>query len=313
MADSIYTPSIYLFASVDIVGSTNLKYKDTHNIEWFEKFKYFYNHFPDDFKSNIKLIKNSYIGKETSPKLNIWKYAGDEILFYWNIKNENEIYLIVDSFKRTLKEWNDVNNKNQSKEKKIDLKGTMWTGQTPYIDRIVTIKGKNNYDFVGTSIDCGFRLGKYASQRHLVISIELVDICKKKDNFTIYYTKSENLKGVLGDTKYPIFVLLVPESDKHNLEEKHLLKQLSCSDLDLFFSTFYKELQSKFEDKVSRIEIPINNYLDSKLEQSKKIENDESGSPNRQEYEGTNNNIPTKHKDLQKSIDEIKNLIDFIK
>lgn len=274
--NSIDKPEIYLFLSVDIINSTLLKYNPkngSENDNWYSLFTSFYKELPTTFSS---FIQNSFktFGLKECPKLQIWKYAGDEILFYVNIRLKNEIPAVICSFERTLQEWYDPEN-----NKDVHIKGCAWTGQFPFIDRKIIFSeeldksGANKrIDFIGPSIDCGFRLGKYANRNKIVLSVEVVDICRQCSfqSLNFYYIKSENLKGVLGSLEYPIFVMLVGNANK-TLEEKHLLSNCQQSNLENFITDYYRNFPDKYKNKVSRIGFDIESYLASKEEISKQI------------------------------------------
>ncbi len=267
-------PELYLFFSVDIIDSTSLKYgtKDKPALEnWYNSILTFYEDFPTQFQIALKSV-TSIFHLPSDIQLNTWKYSGDEILFFINIKNENEVPAAIFAFERILNEWYDPKNVKQ-----IHLKGCTWLGQFPFIDRRLSIKqsktdSNNKLDFIGPSIDCGFRLGKYASRNQIVLSIEVVDLCRVCTDFTlnIYYLKSENLKGVLGTLKYPIFVLVLSKANK-SFEEQHLLHACHATDLKVFIDDYYENMIDEHKDKVSKIDSHINEYLLSKKELSKEI------------------------------------------
>ena len=194
-------PELYLFFSVDIIDSTTLKYgtKDKPSLQnWYNSILTFYEEFPTQFQVALDSV-TSIFHLPSNIQLSTWKYSGDEILFFINIKNENEVPASIFAFERLLNEWYDPTDVKQ-----IHLKGCAWIGQFPFIDRRLSIKQSDTdqnskLDFIGPSIDCGFRLGKYASRNQIVLSVEIVDLCRVCTDFSLnlYYLKSENLKGVL--------------------------------------------------------------------------------------------------------------------
>lgn len=273
--NSIDKPEIYLFISVDIINSTLLKYPEngSENDNWYSLFTAFYKELPSTFLSSIQNLFRTF-GLGECPKVQIWKYAGDEILFYVNIRIKNEIPAVIYSFERTLQEWYDPED-----NKDVHIKGCAWIGQFPFIDRKIIFSEEINkadeakrIDFIGPSIDCGFRLGKYASRNKIVLSVEVVDLCRQCScqNFNFYYIRSENLKGVLGSLEYPIFVMLVGNANK-SLEEKHLLSNCQQSNLENFIADYYRNFPDKYKNKISRIGYDIESYLASKSEISKYI------------------------------------------
>lgn len=137
----------------------------------------------------------------------------------------------------------------------LDVKGTAWTAGFPITNKEVILSsgfsemetrlsstsstGRDLYlkqawleqensarhplvvDYVGPSVDTGFRLASFAQPRKLVISIEVAHLLSnntgdrfdelnrsyliKNDNFRISYDGRTPLKGVVGSRGYPIF------------------------------------------------------------------------------------------------------------
>lgn len=251
-------PQLYLFLSVDIIGSTALKYGKKQTSDWYSVFTDFYVSFPDEFKLRLESAYE-YHGKLKYDRDNlvVWKHAGDEILFYIEITQKDEVPCIVTAFKNTLEDW-------YSSEEKLNVKGCIWTGQFPFIDRIIEEGSDKKFDFIGPSIDCGFRLGKYASKDEVSISVEIADLINGVSSLqsSLYYLKSENLKGVLGEKNYPIFVIKL---DAAKTKEYDYLKT-PCreTDLDEYISNYYSDMNIEFRKKVSRIEKDIASYLKKK-------------------------------------------------
>lgn len=259
-------PQLYLFLSVDVINSTALKYSQNSPINnWYNFFREFYVSFPDEFRIHLQ-SEYEYNGELEYSRENlvIWKYAGDEILFYAEITQKNEIPCIVTAFKKTLEDW-------YSSEEKLDVKGCVWTGQFPFIDRKLEEESSVKVDFIGPSIDCGFRLGKYASKEEIAVSVEVADLLNGISwlQSSLYYLKSENLKGVLGNTKYPVFVLKLTEAKTD--EYDYLKSPCRQTDLDEYIAKYYSEMQKNFNGKVFRIEKDIPSYLKAKEDLCKKI------------------------------------------
>lgn len=259
-------PQLYLFLSVDVIDSTALKYSQKSRIvDWYNFIKEFYDSFPEEFKTNLEAEYRHEKLKYKATNLTVWKHAGDEILFYAKITQKNEIPCIVAAFKKTLEDW------YPSKHKQ-DVKGCVWTGQFPFIDRMVEGNGKASLDFLGPSIDCGFRLGKYAAKDEIALSVEVADQINGMSSLqsSLYYLKSENLKGVFGNKKYPIFVIKL---DNAKTDEYTYLKY-SCrqTNLDDYIKKYYSDKSKSFKEKVSRIGRDVPSYLKGKEELCKKIQ-----------------------------------------
>jgi len=258
-------PRLYLFLSVDIIDSTEKKYNTKIPIDWYSVFTDFYVSFPDEFKTHMEAEYNYRGGLQYKvDKLVVWKHAGDEILFYVEITQKDEIPCIVSAFKKTLEDW-------YTPIEKLDVKGCVWTGQVPFIDRRIQATENSNYDFIGPSIDCGFRLGKFASKNEIAISVEVAYLLNGTSwlQSSLFYLKSENLKGVLGSKKYPIFILKL-DNAKTN-EYAYLNTPCRTTDLDEYIAKYYEEMNKDFPGKVSLIEKDIPSYLSGKQEICDKI------------------------------------------
>lgn len=266
------TPELYLFLSVDIIDSTKIKYDTDNPINWYNSFREFYISFPEFFVNHLKM-EYAYNSLKYDPyNYKIWKHAGDEILSYINITMKDEVPCIVQAFKRTLEEW------LSPEEKKLKIKGNIWLGQIPFIDRKLLPEENSRHqrtinipeDFIGPSIDCGFRIGKYSSQNNITISVEVADLCKGYPSLqsSLYYLTSENLKGVFGsDNKYPIFVIHLNTDDDTN-EYKFLLHSCDATKLNDYIKAHYSTLGEKYKSKISRIDKNIPKYLNDKKKAS---------------------------------------------
>jgi len=111
----------------------------------------------------------------------------------------------------------------------------MWIGGVPNNNRIVLTQ--NSVDFIGSSIDCGFRLTKFSSPRRLVVSLDLLWMfaesflaCLKT---TVYraiqfkYHGEHDLKGVFSGKRYPVFWYDLYHSGEC-IEEQWLSQQPYC-------------------------------------------------------------------------------------
>lgn len=222
---------LLLFLSVDIVGSTAFKNKDKEDLNnWTEVFTNFYTEFTESFESiydtrlkhnqkvfdQIECIKKSSIGIETDAKPEIWKLAGDEIIFKIVVDNCLVIPTALVSFIETIKKYRESD--FYDKEIDLDLKGCAWIAGFPVINKSFEING--NEDYIGHSIDTGFRLSKFASPIKFILSVDLVYLLIKlniDEQFlsSLTYHGKESLKGVLNNKPYPIFFIPVIDETYH--------------------------------------------------------------------------------------------------
>jgi len=90
------------------------------------------------------------------------------------------------------------------------VKGTGWLAGFPVMNSVMPGDSVSHFDFLGSSIDIGFRLSRFASPRKFIFSVELAYVLsapgKLIENGFRYHGK-EILKGVLANRPYPIFWL----------------------------------------------------------------------------------------------------------
>lgn len=216
MSDSNPFPDrkVILFLSVDIIGSTEYKNKNSSQLQWLRFFTDFYKQFPIYFLKNIELISSEFkIQKPT-----IWKSLGDELIFEVEIKNHKEAQILVAAFSKSVFSYDII--------KEMTLKGSAWIAGFPVInaeafsDGITSPQAK---DYIGPQIDIGFRLSKFASNLKFIISVELLVLLTKTTStlFNFYLDSPETLKGVLGNKPYPI-IWIKNENSKEQVLNKLL-------------------------------------------------------------------------------------------
>jgi len=211
--DESLRENFYLFFSVDIINSTKIKYDRD---DWIVLFEDHYDSFYTALKLKCKKLNIHNKGELQLPPIKLWKNSGDEMLFYVSINEsfnsranigdirhryEMALWYIL-AFKQTLKEYN--------KDEQFRVKGTAWSGNTP-INNYRIFNENRNIDFLGKSIDIGFRLSKYSSRGKIIISAELAIILMrdnyqtlKRNDIELHFESRETLKGVLNDMPYPI-------------------------------------------------------------------------------------------------------------
>ncbi len=207
---------LYIFLSIDICGSTILKANKENR--WFEINRILYNY---DFN-----------------RMNFWKLNGDEVLYYEEFNNISHlIEIIKEAYKHIKNMESAINSKeNNFTNEIVGLKGTLWIARTDKSDSkdfdSIRLKNEIITEYIGLSVDEGFRLTQKASKSKLVIDPKIVHLlnqsylvsenpdlnsslkkmaCKvsSKDYIDIFtnirfvgYTK---LKGIWKDRGYPVF------------------------------------------------------------------------------------------------------------
>ena len=251
-----------MFFSVDIAGATafkaairegNEKNRDT---KWCQEFEKFYVEFPRKFfRPYVNSVSNT---EESSPvkKPVLWKFVGDEILFYVPILSYSDTVVHIKHFADALRAYNayligksgkaENNGDDNDYKKTIRCKGTCWLAGFPLNNRIVLIPIGDSQeliiDFIGSSIDCGFRLTKFSTPRKLVVSFELIWILAtayKNSQSTLagwmnfWFEGKHELKGVNNSRPYPVFWVDLEYDADSNIEDKWLSSGEKCRHQDI--------------------------------------------------------------------------------
>lgn len=239
---------------------------------WFNTVLAFYHQAEQSFSHNWTSFEKSCGGDATvshwfgsAPEL--WKTVGDEVLFTKQVEHPAQAIVCCHAWIRTLDDL-----RQQLKERGLDVKSSAWLADFPLRNQEVVLRGTldnetleraddeypyNNQlsleayyddqtrnvirDYIGPSIDTGFRLGGLASTRKMVISLELahvlsVEQAKSDRNTRLYsfgalslrkfdfrYDGRVSLKGVLGGSPYPVvWIDLDPENEVHRAEDEVL-------------------------------------------------------------------------------------------
>lgn len=244
---------IRLFLSVDLVGST--AFKQEADTKWVGVFKEFYTGFPQFF--NRKMRNGWELSKQLQPKL--IKAIGDELFLQVTIANAKEALHVVRFFGKALSEY-----KEQNLDKKLLLKGTAWIGGFPINNSRVALEDEDKKlfmeDYIGPSIDTGFRLCRFSTPIKLVVSVDLALLLlhETDEPISLHFDGAESLKGVLDGRPYPVIWHPVGGTayDLHNLElevraqktdrsslkrycEKYL--QISTDERAWLFKPYFKE------------------------------------------------------------------------
>jgi hypothetical protein len=185
-----------IFFSVDIEGATAYKASRDHknkngDEDWCLLFERFYKEFPQEFDNNYLPHTERHTTRAVSQQEHpvLWKFVGDEILFYAPLTHPDQTLEHIRAFHQTIINYNAYTLKNYS----VQCKGTAWLAGFPINNRIVLIDTGQEMpiiDFIGKSIDTGFRLTKFASSRKLIVSLDLLWLLsesrKKNDTDTRY-------------------------------------------------------------------------------------------------------------------------------
>ena len=225
-------PQVYIFFSADLIGSTRKKQEAQGGLcisSWVSNVVEFYASFEEAFATeDIKL----------------WKYNGDEILFYARIRSWDEALNHVKRFR-------DAIEKNNSPENKYPVKGTVWTAGFPirnFILRKPVIKN-DRVDFIGPDIDLGFRIAALANRDRIAVSPELalglLSVSRESSDIKWHFYGRKELKGIVEDGGIPV-AFLSSTRDVVSLQDKEeqLLGEKTVSPMfEDFLKTYFKQSQ----------------------------------------------------------------------
>lgn len=265
-------PRLRLFLSADIVGSTAFKQRgDSQSNQWFAVVLRFYQLMESEFIKHWRIDERAQSGGKHrdslyGPEPSLWKTVGDEVLFSKELTHPAQAVTALHAWMTALDEVKKLLRKHG-----LDLKSCAWIADFPlrnsevilraskdssqedsrtdedyfhwFNDRLLQEYSSNPHgkvrDFVGPSIDTGFRLGAHASPRKFVVSIELAYMLSGeiKQNRAVYktgssfelrtlpfrYDGSVSLKGVLNGAPYPIVWIDALPDDELHLAEDELL------------------------------------------------------------------------------------------
>lgn len=174
-----------------------------------------------------------------SPQL--WKSNGDELIYVKELGSSKECIAAILCWKRAATEFR---RQLRDKKSKLDVKMSAWTAGFPVTNTEVIFQSSyrnetsekedwipevlhfyfletwySNHDkrnglvrdFIGPSLDTGFRIASMATSRKFTVSLEialiiaLTAIPRDIDELALRYDGQEILKGVLGGRPYPLF------------------------------------------------------------------------------------------------------------
>jgi len=204
--EKISRRALRVFLSVDIVNSTALKqeFRQREGESWIEVAHGFYTNFPVMLEATV--VRNSSAPTDpagTSPEL--WKALGDELIFVAEVCKMEDLPPILDAFRETTRRWN-----IDFESKGIAVKGAAWLAGFPVMNSAIAGDDADHLDFLGLSMDVGFRLAHHASPRRFALSAELAYVLAALESELVdemRYGGNEVLKGVLRDRPYPILSL----------------------------------------------------------------------------------------------------------
>lgn len=246
-------PRLRLFLSVDLVGST--PYKQSRQI-WRPEIVSFYRNFDYILQTKYRAFSEGRTDLGEAPEF--WKSNGDELLYTCELQTLSHAHAVMHVWLSALDEYRSMNDEIS---KHLDVKSTAWIGLFPapnaeiffrrgvshlaapdaddatlvqaelreewYANRATTTITR---DFVGPSIDTGFRLTSWASPRRLIISVDLAFLLtgaysKGVGPLQLHLSGRDTLKGIIGNQPYP--TIWIPVGGGAAAPEERMLGHVS--------------------------------------------------------------------------------------
>ena len=230
---------LYFFLSLDLVNSTAYKAK---NPDWKFRIRMFYDE-----------AKDFWTNHQGPFQPVVWKYAGDEVLFYSRIGSVAELaQAVVASSAAVLRVCSTVEKWSEKSSTRLFVKGTCWCAyaeyQAPAPESEISAGGSKarnivfqtpfgadggqlSLDFLGPEIDAGFRISSASAKKALVVSAEMAGLLHKRaerdlgDRLRVI--EYRQLKGVWDGRHYPI-VWYRPEWSPESLERDYVYDDRFC-------------------------------------------------------------------------------------
>jgi len=230
-------PRLRLFFSVDVVGSVQLKQSQQ---PWRPSILNFYRDFDHTVYASYRAFNEG--SNHVLPTPEFWKSNGDELLYTCEIKDLDQTHDTIQVWLAALSAYRSTVTPQSNRP---DVKSTAWIGLFPVPNAEVFFRrggaqfrsdllddpqllqaelreewyakggrGDITRDFVGPSIDTGFRLTSWATPQRFIISVDLAFllVSSRHDSAEpalLHLSGRSKLKGVIDDEPYPAIWLPV--------------------------------------------------------------------------------------------------------
>ncbi len=229
---------LILFVSIDVVGATAYKNnpheerKDEH--PWLKFFKDLYGDFDRELRSEIYNIPDWNPNADQIPEL--WKLLGDELVYTVKLSDGKHAKHIIRAFRSSITNYIEI---IRRQDLPLSLKATAWTAGFPVVNARIETEPTTHtirelVDYIGPSIDAGFRLCKYASDGKFIISVELALILTRvilDPDFDYFLDGTEPLKGVMRGKPYPIIWISMASEENRLYRSVMERKPVNASNL----------------------------------------------------------------------------------
>ncbi len=245
--------SLRLFVSADLVGSTAFKhgYREPDESSWMETFREFFETFPNTVSGQYERYLDA-LGESQAKALvghdvlTTWKFNGDEVLLQVRLHRYEESLLHVlaarDAALQCPGRWT-------RKGCTLGVKLTAWLAGFPVTNCIVRLPlgasdGREVVDYLGPSMDLGFRLTHAADEGRFPLAADLALMllhargALRMDEPKLYYDGRLALKGVTGGSPYPLVWMAGTNPNLLHLEHQALGRRIGGGALEAFLGAY---------------------------------------------------------------------------
>lgn len=239
-------PRLRLFFSADLVDAT--RYKQSRNI-WRPEILNFYRDFDFILQSEHHAFAEAHQPLLAAPEF--WKSNGDELLYVWELESPSQAHALMYIWLAALERYRATSVEDAQH---LDVKSTAWIGLFPAPNSEIFFRRRNfgpedqsardplivqaeirdewyaypygatiTREFVGPSIDTGFRLTAWAAPSRMILSVDLAFLLMGTQTpgigqLRLNLSGCAPLKGVADDQPYPR--LWVPVGGRAQGEEE---------------------------------------------------------------------------------------------
>lgn len=272
--DKYIRSHVRIFFSLDMVGSTAFKQRETRldkdstpSFNWLPQFLKFYQLSNALVQSEWQICEKKLIDagvKKLGPAPEFWKGAGDEVIYSKEISSPEEAFATVLT---SISVLNALRLDFNDKPSDLDVKATAWIAGFPVNNSEIVVSSdfgsaisvedsiahnfillnlakrrKAKIDYIGPTIDLGFRLSSLANARKYILSCGLALLVatsisrlgdrplRRRKSIEDYlrlqlgYDGRHQLKGILGGEAYPVFWIETLKSDDTLVIENELTR-----------------------------------------------------------------------------------------
>jgi hypothetical protein len=248
-------PRLRLFLSVDLVGSTAFKQSRQ---AWLPALINFYRDFDQIIHAQYRAFRQGTNAHVAAPEF--WKSNGDELLYTCDLVTRSQA---VDAIHIWLAALSAYRCDLATLTEDLDVKSTAWIALFPAPNAEVFFRrggaqfrsdttddaillqaeirdqwhaGSDRQDiirdFVGPSIDTGFRLTGWAQPRRLILSADLAFLLTSSyatsdEPLPLHFSGAQKLRGVVGEQPYPMIWLPVGAGQREDVRDDGIGRKLA--------------------------------------------------------------------------------------